>query len=221
MAITTRRLVESHPFFEGSRIAFNSSANLSPSDRTSLTTIINLYEILSVLFTKINPKSKLGDLKHYRPSDADLDNYREIAIEFFCKLSSAFPPLGKFFSTDDYSSIVRKFRTESGGNILFRPIGLVIISEAISALMKGREIDEAFDLISTARLDLSSPPFRDVLWSPKGGMTSRKALARDLLLHSLDPSLLAKKRQKDVGSQYAVALGRDPRDWESALATLE
>ena len=220
MAITTRHLVETHSYFSGERIAFNSGANLSPTDKKSLTTIVNLYDLLSELFSKIKPKAKLVDLKHYRPSDEKLEEYRVASEEFFHELSNTFPQLEKYFGAADYPSVVKKFRTENGGNLLFRPIGLLVITEAIGALCKFCNLTEAYKIIGNAPLILSEPPYNNVLWSKSRGMTTKRALARDLLLYILKPEVLTKSRTEIIGRQYAVAIEKGAHEWKEALDTL-
>jgi DNA sulfur modification protein DndB len=221
MAITTRNLVENHRFFEGARIAFNSAANLAPSDKKSLTTIINVYDVLCALFSKIDPKIDQLKLKHYRPSDEKLEYYRIIAESYFEKLANTFPQLNEYFSAKDFPSVASRYRSEDGGNLLFRPVGLLAITETIASLSKKKcSIDEAFALLKKAPLDLSKPPYHNVLWSKSRGMTTKRALARDLLIHILRPDVLTKSRTAVVGRQYAVAIGKVPDEWESALHTL-
>ena len=59
MAITVRRLIEESAFFCGvKRIAFVASNNMPATNVTSLTTIGNLYDILTALFTKFDTELK-------------------------------------------------------------------------------------------------------------------------------------------------------------------
>ena len=70
MAIIARRLVEFHPWFQGKRVAFNPTANLAATDTHSLTTIVNLYDVLTILFSKISPRQRVDAMKYYRPVEA-------------------------------------------------------------------------------------------------------------------------------------------------------
>jgi DNA sulfur modification protein DndB len=222
MAITTRHLVENHPYFRGARIAFNSSANLSPSDKRSLTTIVNLYDILAVVFSGIDPKVPQSKLKHYRPPDEDLEIYRGAAQGYFDRLSRTFLKLEKYFTAEDFASLAARYRTANGGSVLFRPVGLLAVTEAIAVICKAKcTIDEALNLMKSAPLELSAPPFHNVLWSKSGGMTTKRALARDLLLYIVKPDALKKSRIEVIGRQYAVALGMDPNQWRASLDTLK
>ena len=219
MAITTRRLVDEHAYFQGNRIAFNPKANLATGDYHSLTSIVSLYQILCVLFSKINPRHKLADMKYYRPSDVDLDNYYEIACTYFNGLNNHFRPLQAYFAADDFSKLVREHRGETGGNVMFRPIGLLMMTEVIAALSKNRKLDDAIAQAAQLPQMLSCRPYKEVLWSRRTGMTTRKALARDLLLYMI--GALPERKHENVGVKYARALDCDPNNWEAVLAHID
>ena len=55
MALTVRWLIdENRDMFGQHRIAFVASRNMPPSNVTSLTTIVNLYDILHIWYTEAN-----------------------------------------------------------------------------------------------------------------------------------------------------------------------
>ena len=54
MAICVRRLIEQTDLFHGDRIAFVQSNNVPSTNTQCLTTIGNLYDILTILFTQAN-----------------------------------------------------------------------------------------------------------------------------------------------------------------------
>jgi DNA sulfur modification protein DndB len=219
MAIVARRFVETHPWFEGKRIAFNTTPNLAANDPFALTTIINLYDLLTILYSRICPRHHVDDMKYYRPDDAELDKYYKHACDYFTALKSNFPTLGLYFSTHDYSKVIRRYRGDFGGDVLFRPIGLTVMTEAIATLSKSRTMAAAVKAASRLPLTLSRPPYLDVLWDKRSGMGSQgKALARDLLLHMLGE--LSPEKSKEVGKKYARALDLGPDDWEAALSKL-
>src|SRR5262249_55212286 len=62
MAIVTRDLIETHPWFSEDRIKFAQSENI-PVDAVELTTIGNLYDILTILFTECDTKKKKSVLR--------------------------------------------------------------------------------------------------------------------------------------------------------------
>ena len=221
MAIIARRLVESNPFFTMDRVAFVPTNNLPSNDTKHLTTIGNLYDVLGIIFLRIKKERDLHDLKFYRPSDDELDDYYKFGSHFFKFLSDVFLPLGEFFEAEDASAVVKKHRGQFGGNVMFRPIGLTMMSEVIAKLTEKRKLKESIKIAGTLPQDLAEPPYAGTLWdTTKKRMDNQgKALARDLLLFMLGE--LPKRKIIELGKRYAKAIGRDPGDGQELLNGLK
>lgn len=185
MAIVSRMLVEKSEIFSKKRIAIKTTNNISDKDITSLTTIGNLYDVLSIVFSKIKGRVSMQTLKRSkRPSDTEIEEYFQYSINFFIRLSDAFSPLQEFFNSNKEENIVKKYRGEFGGNILFRPLGLIIVTEVIAKICETKTIDEAFGFIKKIPSDLSESPYIDAFWVGKTSSinTKAKAVVRDMLL---------------------------------------
>ena len=192
MAITVRRLVMGNPMFMEDRILNNATNNIPTSNSTCITTIGNLYDLLGILFTKIyviSQKKRLADIKNeltkVRLSDKMLDKHYKNACDYFIRLTNSFSPLTEFRTTPDYSAIVKKYRYLGGGNILFRPIGLTIITEIISTLVKEHPLDRCFELVAKLPTDLTAEPYNGIIWHPTQQKIIRgKTLVREpIALH--------------------------------------
>ena len=124
MAITTRRMVEKGGLFSGNRISFDAQANIRPDDQQHITTIINLYDVLTILFSKIGGLGSPSRLRLDRPDDSSLDNMLDLSASYFRSVGKYVRPFGEFMNADDrtFASIVARYRTPEGGNLLFRPI---------------------------------------------------------------------------------------------------
>ena len=194
MAITVRRLVMENPMFMENRILNNATNNIPPSNSSCLTTIGNLYDLLQILFMKISiisQKKRLADIKkeltQIRLSEETLNKHYENACDYFTRFTDNFSPLTEFCRTSDYSTIVKKHRNPAGGNILFRPIGLTIITEIISTLVKKYPLDKCFELVAKLPTDLTAKPYNGIIWHPTQKKIIRgKILVRNLLLYMLD-----------------------------------
>ena len=213
MAITVRRLVVENPMFMGDRILNNATDNVRKSNQTCLTTIGNLYDLVGILFTKvyvISKKKKLKDRKDeltkIRQPDRILDEHYQNACDYFEKLTDSFPPLKEFANTVDNSIVVKKYRHSGGGSVLFRPIGLKILTEVIATLVEVYPLSDCFKKISKLPTDLTQVPYNGVIWQPtQKRILGGRTLARNLLLYMLNQS------PKDVGrlrEDYAKALGQ-------------
>jgi DNA sulfur modification protein DndB len=210
MAIITRRLVEDNPKFSADRIAYKATNNLSSGDLKSLTTIGNLYDILEILFVKIYRRGTSKDLQFSRPEDKILDEYYDIACNFFELMQSHFPEIDEYFKTDNYVDVVKKHRGSFGGSLIFRPIGLTIILETIEKLSSKLALELCIKLVSKIPRDLAHPPFAEILWDTKGQVmiNKQRVLARNLMLYMLQ---VIKPSEKLLKS-YATALGKEVND---------
>ena len=180
MALTVRWLIdENADMFGDERILFIGSSNMPPSNVTSLTTIVNLYDILLTWYTQadIPLRSNAATLKKSRPHDDRLAEYYLHARELFEALAAGFPELDAFFSADDTASVVSGYRNK---NALFRPAGLIVFVTIIARLT--HEMGLADAVRETARLprDLDSLPYTGLMWNPDT-QTIRRFTKRTLL----------------------------------------
>ncbi|MCY4552831.1 MAG: DGQHR domain-containing protein, partial [Candidatus Poribacteria bacterium] len=111
MAITVRRLVSENSMFMEDRILNNVTDNIPKSNQTCLTTIGNLYDLLSILFTKIYVISKKktlnnqkDELTKMRQPNHILDEHYQNACDYFTRLTDSFLPLQEFVNTSDNST---------------------------------------------------------------------------------------------------------------------
>ena len=207
MAIATRYLVENDPWFSQERIKFSQTDNL-PLNAPEFTTIGNLYDVLTTLFTKCGPDARsLAELRFVRPNDKILGEYMRLAKRYFRGLAARFPPLYKYFhvSPDRASRLVSRCRTAAGGHVLFRPVGLRIFVEITGILVhSGKTLDAALKLMEQLPVNLSEEPYVGVIWQTTGKMTpAGRTLCRRLLLYMLGHE----KNATDLQIKYARVLG--------------
>ncbi len=213
MAITARRLVVENQIFMDKRILNHPTDNIPINNQTCLTTIGHLYDLLVLLFTKVYVSNRKSTLKKrrekltiVRQSDNILNEHYKNACKYFELLTDCFIQLKEFAEKQDYSEVVQKYRHAEGGNILFRPIGLTIITEIVAKLAEKYPLSKCFKMISHLPTEITGPPYNHVIWDAgQKKIKSNKTLARDLLLFMLDQSIDEKKlRQK-----YAKVLDVD------------
>lgn len=187
MAICVRRLIEETKLFSGERIAFVASNNMPPSNLKSLTTIGNLYDVLTLLFTKVKTdlKESKENLQRARPDDETLDRYFKLAQTYFKLLGRQVKPLAEFFAADEPAEVVRKYRGSHGGDALFRPIGLVVFTEVVVRLSQSRSLESAVKLSAKLPTSLTEVPFEGLMWSSASERidNSNKLTLRETLLY--------------------------------------
>ncbi len=213
MAICVRLLIEKTKLFAGTRIAFVASNNMPVTNTTSLTTIVSLYDILTILFTKMDFEQRRtkAELQRARPNDKDLDGYFDYAKKYFLLLRKHFGELDEFFDADDTIDVVLKHRGSHGGSALFRPIGLDIFAQIIAKLNNDHSLAQAIKLASKLPRNLSEPPYAGLMWNTGTStiVNAHRVTLREVLLYMLgdskysDEKLLARYR-KDTGDENAV-----------------
>ena len=215
MAITVRRLVVKNPMFIDKRILNQPTDNIPQSNQTCLTTIGNLYDLLGILFMKIYKtseklltlKARKNELTNICQSDEILNIHYKNACDFFKQLTDCFRPLQEFANTDDFSAVVKQYRHSDGGSILFRPVGLIIITEIVAILVEEYPLSECFKLISKLPTDLTQAPYNHVIWDPNQKNVKRgKTLVKNILLYMLDQF---PKDTEILREDYAKALGKE------------
>jgi DNA sulfur modification protein DndB len=187
MAIVSRYLFDFDHNFSEKRIKFAQTDNVAATD-SELTTIGNLYDVLSSIFSKYPVPKPKQDLRFIRPSDPEIEVYISTAQAFFANLAKQFPEFGGYFksSTQRGRQIVQENRTATGGHILFRPVGLRIFAEVTSALLsRGLDMNGAGARLSLLPTDIDAAPYQGILWQNGRVLASGRVLARDILLYML------------------------------------
>lgn len=211
MAIIVRELYETDQRFGKPRTAITATSNL-PATSPALTTIGNLYDILKLLFMHESGTTSRDTLLRFnRPSDERLAAYKKSAQDYFTALATHFPALSEYFLASDPPAVANKYRAK-GGHILFRPIGLELVTRATIAMSKAKGIStaRAVALIAPIEVRISSKPYTGVIWDADRNvvLTKGKTLARRLIFYTLglpchDETLLA---------DYRAFLGGDESD---------
>ena len=210
MAICVRRLIEDSRFFEGDNAAFIGSSNMPVSNKHSLTTIGNLYDVLGILFSRASTdiKKTKGELKKDRPSETILSRYADLAVRFFAMTEKYVAEIGEYFERDEKEAVVAKYRGRHGGSLLFRPVGLWIFASVVAELSQNMVLEEAVHHASQLPRTLSEVPFVGLMWDSNSGNVSstHRTLIRDLLLYIAGVGSVVEAELKE---RYRRAIGAD------------
>jgi DNA sulfur modification protein DndB len=194
VAIIIRELLEKHALFSGQKISLSKGKNIPPKDKSSLTTIVALYDALDV-FLKPSKKG-WKEYKTTRPKEESIENFYLQAHSLWDKLIQKFKPLREMRDSDDTEPVVAKYRNENGGHLLFRPVGLSLIIKTIRNLTDlNLSLDEAIQRVSTVPMLLNQEPWSGLLWDA----TNRRMITTPesqrvgskLLLHSVGSDIPA------------------------------
>ena len=214
MAICVRRLIENTGLFGDDRIAFVATNNMPVRNRTSLTTIGNLYDVLTILFTSsgFELKKPKADLQKIRPEDKELDAYFDYSRSYFNHLRQNFEELEEFFSASRAGDVVKKYRGSQGGNALFRPLGLEIYTRIIARLTTGMSLASAVRVVSRLPRYLDEEPLVGLMWDQSNRiiLNGHKVTLREILCYMIgknsknypEPELLRRYR-RETGNDEA------------------
>lgn len=163
VAIITRRLVERHELLAG-RISIKAARSIPSSDRKSLTSIEVLYDTLDIVL-RDRPVRIWNKRKTKRPSDDEIEAYYITAEHYFELLSQHFGVLREYRQTEGQMAAAA-YRNENGGHLLFRPIGLLLITKVARYLIdyENESLEASVRSISQTPMELSQEPWSGLLW---------------------------------------------------------
>jgi DNA sulfur modification protein DndB len=211
IAVTTRELVRQYPLFQGERLALKkrrdglfmpaTGLSISPDNRKAFTNLTTLYKANESIvgYGRQIPKT----FKRVPQSLAELDKIYLEVTNFWEKLIAAIPSIKKIKDDPD-SLIADAQRSRLGGNLLFRPVGLLTLAKTYKNSHSVIDENVFFRRIAKINFDLGVEPWVGVLWHPGNKrMISDKAnskLALELLSYmiglKMDKKVLSKNYNK-------------------------
>jgi len=207
VAIITRRLVEEYPLFLEKKTSISGSTSISPTDKSSVTSINALYDGLNI-YLKSGTNRGWKKFKRFYPGEDKIEELYQKVVELWDCYCEHFPPLKELKDSDPLGENASKYRHRDGGYFLFRPIGLLMSLKVVRHLMdsKDRTLEQAVELVAKAEMDLSKHPWAHLIWNPLNkkmitASVNRRAaekilafsLGVDLSLYKSDPETLKKE----------------------------
>ncbi len=216
VAIVTRKLLEEHDLLID-KVDLGLTKSIRATDHTNLTTIVTLYDVVDIVLR--DRKRGWQDYKRRRPPEPEVDDFYRKATEFWDELCCQFSSLNEFRDSSTEDSVAGKFRSPNGGNLLFRPVGLMLIGRVVVDLrtIEDMSLKEAIEAVGRTPTDLTDDPWPGLLWdnANKRMLTAKEnqKVARQLLFNALggDLKLAPFKTSRDkVREELAGLLNRDP-----------
>lgn len=192
VAITTRRLLEDHPLLRN-KVAMGMTKSISRTDGTNLTTIVTVYDVVDIVLSVGQPSWR--DYKRWRPPDPRVEEFYGEATEFWDALCHNFASLKELRDSSPKENVAGKYRSTEGGDLLFRPVGLMLIGRVFADLRSsaGLGITETINLIGRSPTNLASYPWLGLLWdnTNRRMLTTKEnqKVARQLLFYALGGDL--------------------------------
>ena len=217
-AIVTRRIVTE---FEGLNkftpvrgrrpdmglIHLGKSTQLAKSNRHSISTIVTLLDTV-----RSSMQSEVKQLKKNhqgsRATDAELDSLYSKAISMWLSLQGHSVEMAEVMGSEPADERAGAYRREDGGHVLFRPIGQQSFSGAVGVL-RSRDVptEEAVASLCQVPMELSEPPWVNVMWNPAPGkmINSYRTLGEALFLHMVGEP--PRSKAYDLEEKYQAVYG--------------
>lgn len=189
-AIITRQLVDEHTWFSRGQIDVDRFTDSIPAASPALTTISSFYDIVRAAVGGVMAPDRRDELAagdKVRLPDSRLTHFRKLTEEYFTRLAALDTKLSAALPAKDFGPLVSSGRDRDDPRLLFRPIGLMLVTRALVHLRKTRSLDASFKLAKSIPLSMTDKPFVDVIYDPVRNrmMTTNKTLSLRLLLYML------------------------------------
>lgn len=233
VAIITRDLLEEFELFTESRVNKSQNKAIPDSDKSSVTSIITLYQcnnellkIFRVIRKRESPNLKrdklsAADYLKFRPEQEEIDLFKVFCIEFWSTFQVEFEEVKSFLEASNDSAALEFRNRETGGNLLFRPVGLLPFVQAVIEIYKRSE--DGFDFImnkfSMTDFELNVIPWKNVLWNPneKTMIMGTSGLVKLLLIYMYGDDLIRPSERNQLIDKYADKTGFEGENKESVL----
>lgn len=231
VAIATRELLESFDLFTSDRVTKSKNKAIPDSDKKSFTSIITLYhcnrELLKTFRTerkrnapdKERDKKSLSTYLKFRPKEEEVDLFNEYCIRVWNTFKENFDCIQNYLSSENEYPALEYRNRNDGGNLLFRPVGLLPLIQASIEIRKRKswEFREIFQRFNNIDMTISIEPWKNVVWNPneKTMIMGTSGLVKLLLLYMFGEDAIRSAEIRDMKNKYADKLNLD--DPESAL----
>lgn len=216
VAIVTRDLLESYPLFLNDRIKATNSKSIPIGDKMAFTSLMTLYSCHFELYKAFKFPPNFSDAKvkeslKVRPNDDELVNLKNYMINFWDLFIGTFNELNEYIESTSNTAAAEFRSREDGGNIIFRPVSLYPLVQAITRIHKKNNVslDDIFAKYSQLNRCVSSDLWNKVIWNPNTNkmIVKNQTAVKLLLLYVYDPLVLTEREKNDLFDRYALLQG--------------
>lgn len=212
-AIITRQLVDSHPWFSRGQIDIERFTSSIPAASPALTSIGNFYDLIRASVRDVmapNDREELRRGDRIRMSDARLNHFRDLAVQYFEAIANLDPTLRAALAAPQVGLLMTGARSIHNARLLFRPIGLTLVTRVLAQLRKTKTLVQSLALARRIPILLSDVPFQELLWDSVRNriITRNLTLAVNLMVYMLG----AKAADARLRQSYAAWRGEPVTD---------
>lgn len=235
IAIITRDLIENHSLFAGDRISKTHNKAIPNEDKHAFTSIITLYECNRELLKSFrseqkneNPNPERDNIKlqsyiKYRPSDEELDSFKTFSFNFWNALKANYSIISEYTNKDviDNLSAFEYRNPNTGGNLLFRPIGLLPFVKAVFKInqISNQPINEIISNFENQNFTLNEKPWKRLIWDDTTStmIMANKSIIELVLIYKYDSTLLKISDINKIKKKYITTLNLEGEEAENVL----
>lgn len=222
IAIITRELLESYDLFTGKRVTKSKNKAILESDKNSITSIITLYqcnkELLKLFRLKrkaeapdaIRDKKTIEEYLKFRPKEEEINLFLKFATAFWNSFKKNLDFIEKYLEITT-ANPAAKFRTKiDGGNLLFRPIGLLPFIQAAIEIHKRTQssFSTIFKRLNLYNYIIKNAPWKGVVWNTneKTMIMNNSGIVKLLLLYIYGKDVIKAHELKNLKEKYSDRL---------------
>lgn len=205
-AIVTRRLIESYRGLQSEFVPLMPTPNIPSGNQTSITTVIALYDLIKTISVGSGKERK--KLEEGPSDEGQVLRIHKIAISFWDALRECVKPIRRVCNSMPHRNLAGRYRSSSGGHILFRPAGLQGFARAARIMVdRGKPLEVAVKKLSVCPMQLEAKPWVGVLWNQTANtmIVKNKKLVLNIFLHMVGEKPAPKTY--DLLKQYRKATG--------------
>lgn len=230
VAIITRNLLEDFDLFENERVIYSKQKGIPRTNTKAFTSIITLYqcnlELLKNFYEDkkgLRPTSKrLEEYRKFRKSEKEINDFYKYCSNFWSEIKNNIDPVKNFVSKKE--NLATNFRHKNGGNILFRPIGLLPFVKAVTKIniSKKKSYKSIIKKFNSKNLDITKKPWEYVVWNPisKSMIMNNSSLIELIFRYKYDNSTLTLKELDRLKKQYAAKINFENKNLDKVLKKL-
>lgn len=231
VAIATRYLLENFSLFKEKRVTKSKNKAISDRDKDSITSIITLYQCNKELLKQFRierrtefpnsarDKKSLADYLKFRPDEEEVDLFIEYLESFWQDFTDSLTCI-QTFNNSEVADPAEPFRNrDNGGNLLFRPVGLLPFVQAVIELRKRRNFDYSSVLnnLNNLNFEIDNVPWRNVLWNHNERIMimGTQVLTKLLIMYMYDQRILRDSEEQNLrlklSAQLNIEIGESTR----------
>ncbi len=144
----------------------------------------------------------------YRPSHDVLNSIQEYNEQFWIDFQNSFDFIQKYLSAEMQDAAISYRNNANGGNIIFRPIGILPFVQAVLHIAKqatDKNIREVFEMFLDVNFNLNANPWRNTVWSPQDNtmIMAPRTFIKNMFIYLIDESFLSTQSLESLKIKYA------------------